>query len=845
MKFRGLRSGLFLIWMSIFIAQASNATVNITTSRIQYDCNGSTTVFAYPFKVYEDDDLGVLKADSSGNETTLVLNTDYTVSDAGDDAGGNITLTAGSVCGSGYTLTMLRDIDITQSTDFVDGQRVSASSLEAPPDKSRIIDQQFNEILSRSLRLPGSENGSVDLRTLPKLSDRASKFLAFNAEGEPIGSSGVPSGSVPVSSYMETVLDDTDAFEAVGTLKSSYVVATKAQAAALTLTSTDANRKIFITSSDCGEFTVEYNVTPGTYSDDGGSYCGTVFIPSGGDGTIGIVRDYSSAVDTKWFGALPSATAAINVTGINNALLLGGVIEISNLGIYLTDGALTPVSDSVFIIPAGVTIKHDTNVATNTRIISVASKTNVTITGGGKLDGNRTNQTNLGGIGVHITGGSDITVESLDIVDTTDKLVHVQSGCTDYVIKGIVGGSIQQGETGLRADEGCDNGLFAENIISNMGTDGSSQFGDGIYIGASFCTISNNRVSGVNRIGIVLENNGTDNVVKGNILIDNGVDATNPPAGIWVEQGGRSLISHNLIDQTNVAVANYGISMVQDDIVIANNIVKGGTNTSAGIRVVGSHVVVDGNYVSDVPNDGIRLSQTGTQEQVIVSNNVIKNTRRAIRAFSDQQFMTITGNHISDFPTGDVAGIELSTGSITFEDSIISNNIVDGPIADASGIRDAFQFKNLSRCIISDNIVRSAEDIGIAVTGTGGDNTISGNRVSNCGTNWSVTTDSMGSNNTGGLDGTVKTFGSGDATPSVLDYRDFQTSGTTTITDFDDGVLGQIIIIRMDGGGSLTIQHNGSIIDLNGSADFVMVNSNMLTLSMLTAGTWYEIGRSI
>jgi hypothetical protein len=41
----------------------------------------------------------------------------------------------------------------------------------------------------------------------------------------------------------------------------------------------------------------------GTYSDDGGSFCGTVFIPSGGDGSSAWLRDYIGAIDVKAYGA--------------------------------------------------------------------------------------------------------------------------------------------------------------------------------------------------------------------------------------------------------------------------------------------------------------------------------------------------------------------------------------------------------------------------------------------------------------------------------------------------------------------------------------------------------------
>ena len=93
-----------------------------------------------------------------------------------------------------------------------------------------------------------------------------------------------------------------------GGIDNSIVVADKATAAALSLTLTDAGMKIFIVSADGGEFTVRYNATPATYSDDGGSYTGTQFIPSGGDGTIGIVRDYFGAVNVTWFGAVGDGT---------------------------------------------------------------------------------------------------------------------------------------------------------------------------------------------------------------------------------------------------------------------------------------------------------------------------------------------------------------------------------------------------------------------------------------------------------------------------------------------------------------------------------------------------------
>ena len=80
-----------------------------------------------------------------------------------------------------------------------------------------------------------------------------------------------------------------------------------------------------------------------------------------------------------------------------------------------------------------------------------------------------------------------------------------------------------------------------------------------------------------------------------------------------------------------------------------------------------------------------------------------------------------------------------------------------------------------------------------------------------------------------------------DATPSILGYDKFITGGTTTITDFDDGVTGQVITIIAEH--SITIT-DGTNIFLNGSANFAMSATDTLTLICKADNKWYEIGRS-
>jgi hypothetical protein len=81
-----------------------------------------------------------------------------------------------------------------------------------------------------------------------------------------------------------------------------------------------------------------------------------------------------------------------------------------------------------------------------------------------------------------------------------------------------------------------------------------------------------------------------------------------------------------------------------------------------------------------------------------------------------------------------------------------------------------------------------------------------------------------------------------DATPTVLNGNVWLTGGTTTITDFDDGVTGQEITIIAEH--SITIT-DGTNIFLNGSANFVMAATDTLTLICKADNKWYEVSRSV
>ncbi len=81
-----------------------------------------------------------------------------------------------------------------------------------------------------------------------------------------------------------------------------------------------------------------------------------------------------------------------------------------------------------------------------------------------------------------------------------------------------------------------------------------------------------------------------------------------------------------------------------------------------------------------------------------------------------------------------------------------------------------------------------------------------------------------------------------DATPSVENIMLAKTGGTTTITDFDDGVVGQTFTLLSAHAVTIT---DGTNILLNGSANFVMAAGDSLTLTMFNDQVWEEVARKV
>ena len=97
------------------------------------------------------------------------------------------------------------------------------------------------------------------------------------------------------------------------------------KAAAVLLTPIN-NKSYFIGGSDGGWFK---GVTGGSgYADNGGSYCGTQFIPTGGDGSAAWVRVYDDSINIVWFGAIAGADSTTAIKNTVSAAIANTKIKI-------------------------------------------------------------------------------------------------------------------------------------------------------------------------------------------------------------------------------------------------------------------------------------------------------------------------------------------------------------------------------------------------------------------------------------------------------------------------------------------------------------------------------------
>lgn len=198
------------------LSDQGHLDVSDDTPRVSYTATSGQTQFAVPFVFHDSDHLLVY------DNGTLVDSDDYTVTGADDEDGGQVEFDTGIT--AGHTILIVREIPYELTTHIPPSGPLDIPAINLQFSLFMMMLQQATADWPRSLRQPSADAENLD--ALPAAASRASKYLYFDADGQPIAVASV-SSAVAASAFMLTVLDDANAAAARATLgitdQSAYV----------------------------------------------------------------------------------------------------------------------------------------------------------------------------------------------------------------------------------------------------------------------------------------------------------------------------------------------------------------------------------------------------------------------------------------------------------------------------------------------------------------------------------------------------------------------------------------------------------------------------------------------
>lgn len=421
-------------------------TVTTTTTRVSFTGDGSTTTFSFSFPIVATSDLVVVQRTvSDGSEVTLTLTTNYSVTstNANNDFSSGGTVTTVDTLTSASELLILRDAPDTQNADFDDSGVLRLNELEAAIDRSTLLIQQLQEEVARCIKAPKSDDVALDM-TLDNSTIRANQGLGFTGTGAPTTSSGIITpGTVTVTAFAETILDDATASEARTTLG----VSAAASAFMETVLDDTTEKAARVTLGTIDEF----NVTDAIYG----------AIP---DDSIDDTEEFQAALDAAALnGPLGSGTVYVP-TGTYN---FTGELTIDSAGITLTGS--TRHGQDTHLIYSGtgtfITINNAFCKVQNLRIVgpnaaaaadpSITSDVGILVGASGDPKRNVILQDCLirdWNVGINV-GGSHGMVRDCDILDASNYGVWYTAGVSNkmfnvYVVVENAGTCVQLAQTG-------------------------------------------------------------------------------------------------------------------------------------------------------------------------------------------------------------------------------------------------------------------------------------------------------------------------------------------------------------------------------------------------------------
>jgi hypothetical protein len=156
-------------------------TVSSDLNRISYAGNGTTVLFPVNYYFLQDSHLQVILVAANGTETVQTLTTNYTVTGAGNEAGGSITMLVAPPTGT--QLIVVRNVPATQETDYLANDPFPAESHERALDKLTMLVQQNKLESDRALKVPIASLPTTDTELPIPVGN---KLLAWNSDASAI-----------------------------------------------------------------------------------------------------------------------------------------------------------------------------------------------------------------------------------------------------------------------------------------------------------------------------------------------------------------------------------------------------------------------------------------------------------------------------------------------------------------------------------------------------------------------------------------------------------------------------------------------------------------------------------
>lgn len=150
--------------------------MSLTEQTPRTDVILSTATDVIPFTYQFDADTELLVV--SDGRGTLILTTDYTVTGAGTDIGGDVTMVTGVI---GEKITVLRNTPLSQTLVLRVNGRFFVTDIGESLDKLTKIVQEVDEELARCLKTSVSDGTALDL---PDAAERLGKLIRFDENGD-------------------------------------------------------------------------------------------------------------------------------------------------------------------------------------------------------------------------------------------------------------------------------------------------------------------------------------------------------------------------------------------------------------------------------------------------------------------------------------------------------------------------------------------------------------------------------------------------------------------------------------------------------------------------------------